>query len=94
MHDAGDAYVFYITPVSKKTKYHICTLDLKNTKYIADKLTDKDNTELSDNLVRIFSWDLDTFKVIDSSLVTKVVPLSTVLAQSNLIAEQPKYKRN
>ena len=93
MHDAGDAYVFYTTPVSKKTKYHICTIDFKSTKYISDKLTEKEDNKLPDNVVNIFSWDLDGFKTLDVGLVTKVVPLSSVLAQFTPGAEQGKSKR-
>jgi hypothetical protein len=78
MHDAGDAYVYYTTPVSKKTKYHICTIDLNSAQYIKDK--DNQLPQLAtQNSVRAFCWDLDTFKVLDVSLVTKVVPLNSVL---------------
>ena len=93
MHDAGDAYVFYTTPVSKKTKYHICTLDFKNTKYISDKLTEKESITLPPNVVNIFSWDLDGFKTLDVGLVTKVVPLNSVLSQFTPGAEPEKSKR-
>jgi len=80
MHDAGDAYVFYTTPVSKKTKYHICTIELNSAQYIKDKNVDNAVVEVpGTSMVRAFCWDLDSFKVIDTKLVTKVVPLSTAL---------------
>lgn len=79
MYEAGDAYVFFTTPVSKKTKYHICTIELNSADYIKDRADSKELKQLEKNQVQAFCWDLDTFKVLDVDLVTKVVPLSTVL---------------
>lgn len=80
MYEAGDAYVHYISPVSKKHKYHICTLEINDCKYIQDKLASRSAmAEPKEGFVRTFCWDLDDFKNIDVSSVTSVVPLSTAL---------------
>lgn len=80
MDEAGDAYVHYVSPVSKKHKYHICTLETENCKYIQDKLAQRPTmAEPKAGSVRAFCWDLDDFKNIDMTSVTSIVPLSTAL---------------
>lgn len=82
MNRAGDAYVYYVSPVSKKQKYHVCTLELDTCEYIQNKL--KARARMADPLVgqvRAFCWDLDDFKIIDVSQVNNVVPLSSMLKQ-------------
>lgn len=84
MNRAGDAYVYYVSPVSKKQKYHVCTLELDNCEYIQNKL--KARARMADPLegqVRAFCWDLDDFKIIDVSQVNNVVPLSSMIKQDN-----------
>lgn len=82
MNRAGDAYVYYVSPVSRKQKYHVCTLELDNCQYIQEKLSKRQG--LSDpepGHVRAFCWDLDDFKLIDVQLVTSVVSLQSQVKQ-------------
>jgi len=82
MNEAGDALVNYISPVSGKQKYHVCTLDLKNCKYIKDKLDQRKFSEPQQGWVRAFCWDLDDFKNIDVASVTSVVPLNKMVSNA------------
>ena len=80
MMEAGDAYVYYVSPVSNKQKYHICTTELDNCKYIQDKLTQRASmAPPKPGTVRAFCWDLDDFKNIEIAQVVSVVPLASVL---------------
>jgi hypothetical protein len=79
MDEAGDAYIYYTSPVSKKSKYHIGTLDFTNCTYISDKNVSKNHSVVKEGQVKVFCWDLDDFKNIDLSYITKVVPLNDVL---------------
>ena len=80
MLEAGDAYVYYVSPVSNKQKYHICTIELDNCKYIMDKLAQRPSMAAPKiGTIRAFCWDLDDFKNIEVSQVVSVVPLSSVL---------------
>lgn len=82
MNRAGDAYVYYTSPVSKKQKYHVCTLELDNCAYIKEKLKARARTpDPQAGQVRAFCWDLDDFKIIDTSQVNNVVALSAMLKQ-------------
>lgn len=84
MNRAGDAYVYYTSPVSKKQKYHVCTLELDNCAYIEEKL--KARARMPDpqaGQVRAFCWDLDDFKLIDVQLVTSVVSLQSQVKQEH-----------
>lgn len=80
MAAAGDAYVQYISPVSNKQKYHICTLELTDCKYIADKLANRPGMSVpKPGTIRAFCWDLDDFKNIEIAQVVSVIPLSTMV---------------
>lgn len=80
MYEAGDAYVYYVSPVSNKQKYHICTLEIDNCKYISDKLAQRPSMSTpKDGSIRAFCWDLDDFKNIEVSTITSVVPLSAMM---------------
>lgn len=80
MNEAGDAYVYYVSPISNKQKYHICTIELDNCKYITDKLSQRPAMSVpKPGTVRAFCWDLDDFKNIEISQVVSVVPLSSIL---------------
>lgn len=83
MYEAGDAYVFYVSPVSNKQKYHICTLDLQGCPYISDKLAQRPSmAEPKIGSIRAFCWDLNDFKNIEVSTVTSVVPMSVMMAKA------------
>jgi hypothetical protein len=79
MAEAGDAYIYYNSPVSKKQKYHIGTLDLLACQYTADKFKTKNHSEVRDGQIKVFCWDLDDFKNIETDYIYKVVPLAEVL---------------
>ena len=85
MLEAGDSYINYISPVSRKFKYHIGTLDISlatspyiNSKWKYSKLNGQ---LLPAEQVVIFCYDLDDFKIIDSLLVTSILPLNKVVRQ-------------
>ncbi len=79
MNQAGDAYIYYTSPVSGKQKYHIGTMDLDN-KYIQAKPGFK--VSKKSGSVRVFCWDLDDFKNIDINSVQSIVPLNVVLGNA------------
>ncbi len=85
MNNGGDCYINYTSPVSKKFKYHVGTINFsKDTspyiykKYMANagKLPRTSDTE-----VLVFCYDLDNFKVINLSDVNSVVPLNQTIRQ-------------
>lgn len=82
LFELGDTYVFFTTSVSKKQKYHICTVDFNNCKYIKEKITDRDKVKPEEGFVRVFCWDLDSFKLVKASAVTKLLPLSVIVNQN------------
>lgn len=71
---AGDAVVYYTSKNSRKKKYLVCTADLKSCEYIRSKLTD--TSPLGHDVVRVYSWDKDAFRLLDVNTVTQVVPLA------------------
>lgn len=84
MAEAGDAYVYYLSAVSNKHKYHICTIELDSCEYILSKLSQRiEMPEPKEGFVRAFCWDLDNFRNIEVSSVTSIVPLSSVVNKSN-----------
>lgn len=78
----GDFLVEYITKNSKKRKYSVCTADL-STKYICDKIGDGVKHPTPDNKVLVFCWDIDALKILDTTTVKKMTPLSKVLKATN-----------
>lgn len=72
----GEAIVNYRSVNSKKLKYVVCTVDFNNA-YINTKPRPK---EQNDKLL-VFCWDSDTFKQLDTSLVTSIEPLNKVLRE-------------
>lgn len=84
MYDSGDAYINYISPISKKLKYHIGTTDFseKTSPYVANKWKAYQNKqEVNNTTVVVFCWDLDEFKYINLSQVTFVIPLNQIIKQ-------------
>lgn len=78
MDIAGDAIVTYRSPVSKKLKYNVCTLELDNNNYILEK-KQKKNTDVKEGHMLMFCWDTDSFRQINVDSVTNVQPLGTIL---------------
>lgn len=83
MAEAGDAYIYYNSPVSKKQKYHIGTVDFAASPYTNEKFLSKNHSEVKDGQVKLFCWDLDDFKNIEVAYVYKIVPLAEVLRGRN-----------
>lgn len=80
MYEAGDAYVYYVSPVSNKQKYHICTLELDNNQYINNKLAQRPSmASPKEGSIRAFCWDLDDFKNLEVSTISSVVPLNVMM---------------
>lgn len=79
MAEAGDAYIYYNSPVSKKQKYHIGTLDFDASPYTKDKFATKNHSDIRQGQVKVFCWDLDDFKNIEVAYIYKIVPLAEVL---------------
>lgn len=71
----GDAIITYRSENSKKLKYNVCTLDF-STPYIQDK---KNRAKGSDGTLLLFCWDTDSYRLLKTSNVTSVVPLSSIL---------------
>lgn len=74
----GDAIITYRSKVSRKLKYNVCTLDF-TTPYIQKK---KNRAKETDETLLLFCWDTDAYRLLDPSSVTTVVPLASVLRNS------------
>lgn len=84
MSEHGDCYINYISPVSKKPKYNIGTTNFspRVSPYIAQRLENTAIPKLGVNEVLVFCFDLDNFKVFDTSAITALVPLNAVIKQT------------
>ena len=71
----GDAIITYRSENSKKLKYNVCTLDF-STEYIKKK---KNRAKESNGTLLLFCWDTDSYRLLKTSNVTSVVPLSSIL---------------
>lgn len=71
----GDSIVTYRSEKSKKLKYNVVTVDFDNP-YIKSKKT---HAKENNDTILTFSWDVDSFRLIKSKLVTSVVPLSSAI---------------
>lgn len=85
--DYGDFLVEYITKNSKKRKYSVCTADL-STEYIANKIGDSVKHPTSDTKVLVFCWDVDALKILDTTTVKKMTPLSKVLKSTAYLPDE------
>ena len=75
MQECGDAIITYVSPVSRKLKYNVATIDL-DIPYIASR---KGTQEVGKEKVLIWCWDTNSFKQLDPSAVTKIEPLSRMV---------------
>lgn len=71
----GDAIITYRSKNSNKLKYNVCTLDF-STPYILGK---KSRATETDTTLMFWCWDTDSFRLLEPSRVTSVVPLASVL---------------
>ena len=83
MNEGGDCYINYISPVSKKQKYHVGTTNFSvaTSPYIAEKFKTFFHPRMNENQVLVFCYDIDTFKPIDTSLVISVLPTNKIIRQ-------------
>ncbi len=83
MNEGGDCYINYISPVSKKQKYHVGTVNFSAlvSPYIAKKLNEYTQPRMSENQVLVFCYDMDTFKPVDATSVISVLPTNKVIRQ-------------
>ena len=78
MEEAGDAVITYRSPVSKKIKYNVCTLEFNSCEYIKEK-NQKKNITVKEGCILLFCWDTDSFRQINVRAVTSIQPLGTIL---------------
>ncbi len=83
MNEGGDCYINYISPVSKKQKYHVGTTNFSvaTSPYIANKLKNYSLPRMDENQVLVFCYDMDSFKPVDTSLVISILPTNKVIRQ-------------
>lgn len=70
----GESIVNFRSIKSKKLKYVVCTRDFDNPYIEAKKLP----REQPDRVL-VFCWDSDSFKQLNTELVTSIEPLNKVL---------------
>lgn len=77
--DYGDAIITFRSQQSNKLKYNVCTLDFSND-YIKTKVNKSEET---DETIKMFCWDADSFRLIRPENVTSVQALNSVLRRAN-----------
>lgn len=70
----SDLIINYRSQQSKKLKYIVATTDF-STKFIKNKKRPKE----AEGKLLVYCWDSDTFKQLDTSTITSIEPLSSVL---------------
>lgn len=80
MKDYSDAYITYLSPVSRKEKFNVGTMDFEND-YIKKKAKAA-ISRVDSKRILVFCWDTDSYKQIDYTAVTKVEPLSQAIERS------------
>ena len=80
LDDAGDAIVTYRSQNSRRLKYNVCTMDFDN-KYIQSK---KNRARPNNSQVLLFCWDTDSFRLLQPSNVTSIVPLAKILKNDRI----------
>jgi len=83
MREGGDCYINYVSPISKKIKYHIGTNNFsrEQSPYIASKLASRGKISLEDNQVLVFCYDLDDFKILELDQITSIQALNLTVKQ-------------
>jgi len=74
----GESIVNYRSIKSKKVKYVVCTVDFDNP-YIKTKKIPREQPDK----ILVFCWDSDSFKQLNTDLVTSVEALNKVLKGLN-----------
>ena len=70
-----DAVITYRSTNSRKLKYKVCTLNFDN-KYIKSK---KNRAAESDDTVLLFCWYTDSYRLLEPTNITNIVPLQSML---------------
>lgn len=73
--EQGDSVITFRSPVSRKLKYNICTMDFDN-RYIQSK---RCKAKPKDDEVLCFCWDTDNFRLIKYDTVIDCTPLNRML---------------
>lgn len=74
----GESIVNYRSVNSKKLKYIVCTVDFDN-----EHIRSKSKPNEQEGRILVFCWDSDTFKQLNTLLVTSIEPLNKVLKESD-----------
>lgn len=74
----GETIINYRSVNSKKLKYIVCTVEF-DCPYISKKNKPREQK----GKILVFCWDSDTFKQLDTTLVTSLEPLNKVLRELN-----------
>jgi len=78
--DAGDAVITYRSQNSRRLKYNVCTMDFDN-KHIQSKTN---RAKPNNNQVLLFCWDTDSYRLLQPSNVTSIVPLARILKNDRI----------
>ena len=89
MNQYGDAVITYISPVSKREKFNVGTIDINN-RYIQNKLRNSPIT-LDPTKVLTFCWDTDSARQIDPLTVVNVEPLVQEMERASA---SKKWRKN
>jgi len=81
MNQYGEAVITYISPISKKEKFNVGTIDMNNS-YIQGKLRSVANSVLDPMKVLTFCWDTDSVRQIDPKVVISVEPLQSEIEKA------------
>jgi hypothetical protein len=76
----GDAIITYRSKNSRKLKYNVCTIDF-TTPYIQKK---KNRAKETPGTLLLFCWDTDAYRLLDPTSVTSVIPLASVLKNTEI----------
>jgi len=82
MTECGDAVITYISPVSKKEKFNVGTIDINNP-YIQEKMKAVSNKVIDNKKVLTFCWDTDSIRQIDPKVVISVEPLQQEIEKAH-----------
>jgi hypothetical protein len=83
MNKHADAYITYISPISKKEKFNVGTLNF-STPYIKSKPPVRISkvSKPDEKRILVFCWDTDSFKQFDYKAVIKIEPLNQVMERA------------
>ena len=80
LEEYGDATITFRSQNSKKLKYNVCTMDF-NTPYIQNK---RNRAKETKDTLLMFCWDTDSYRLLNPTNVTSVVPMTATLKNENV----------